>query len=420
VGGAGRAASGPAFVLNLSGRAWTDWAPEPTIGKMGVPPDWSPDLATTAAESAQRTKKKAEEPVAGPHSARLTEADYKELLLQLYLARYFDVRLIKEKKRGRLRGTLYSSHNQEAILVGSLYGLQPNDWISPIHRDMPAFFLKDFRSGWRNPERMGMTVQEVCAQVWGRVGSPGRARDNWSHIGSQSKHIIHSTSMLAGTIPAAAGVAYADRLNGGDAVVLTYNGEGSTAQGVFHEAVNFAAVHKLPVVTIVENNQWAYGTPTELEYSLEDFARRADGYGIPGLIADGQNVLDVYDKVMEAVDWARSGKGPSIVECKTFRAYGHGDHDDDRAAKYRPTDEVEQGRSRDPIAVMKRIMVERGFMSADEAKQFMAEGKGAGEVTNDDFPPAVVEYMSEGVEFAVSQPEPPAEEGGMWVFREGR
>ncbi|HCM73243.1 MAG TPA: pyruvate dehydrogenase, partial [Armatimonadetes bacterium] len=97
-----------------------------------------------------------------------------------------------------------------------------------------------------------------------------------------------------------------------------------------HEAINFAAVHKLPVITIIENNQWAYGTPTHLEYSLEDFARRADGYGIPGLIADGQDVLDVYDKVMMAVEHARAGNGPSIVECKTFRAYGHGDHDDDR------------------------------------------------------------------------------------------
>ncbi|MCW5937916.1 MAG: thiamine pyrophosphate-dependent dehydrogenase E1 component subunit alpha [Fimbriimonadaceae bacterium] len=376
-------------------------------------------MATTAAESARKgNAKNTDEFELGPHGSKLTAEDYRELLLQLYLARYFDVRLIKEKKRGRLRGTLYSSHNQEAILVGSLYGLKPTDWISPIHRDMPAFFLKDFRNGWRNPERMGMTIQEVCSQVWGKVGSPGRARDNWSHIGSRKNHIIHSTSMLAGTIPAAAGVVYADRLNGGDAVVLTYNGEGSTAQGVFHEAVNFAAVHKLPVVTIIENNQWAYGTPTELEYPLEDFARRADGYGIPGLIADGQNVLDVYEKVMEAVDHARSGKGPSIVECKTFRAYGHGDHDDDRAAKYRPKAEVDSGRSRDPIAVMKRIMLAKGMLTQEEFEKHAPEGRSAGEVTDVDFPAEVVDYLNEGVEYAVNQPVPEAEEGGMWVYRE--
>jgi TPP-dependent pyruvate/acetoin dehydrogenase alpha subunit len=375
-------------------------------------------LASTATESDQK-KKPRPTYTPGPYSAKLTPEDHRELLLQLYLARYFDVRLIKEKKRGRLRGTLYSSHNQEAIIVGSLFGLKPEDWISPIHRDMPAFFMKDLRSGWRNPDRMGMSVQEVCAQVWGKATSPGRARDNWSHIGSKAKHIIHSTSMLAGTIPAACGVVYADRMNGGDAVCLTFNGEGSTAQGVFHEAINFAAIHKLPVVTVIENNQWAYGTPAELEYSLEDFARRADGYGIPGLIADGQNVFDVYDKISEAVAWARSGKGPSIVECKTFRAYGHGDHDDDRAAKYRPADEVEEGRSRDPIAVMKKLMVEFGTLTPEEAKEFMAEGKGASEVTNDDFPPQVVEFLSEGVEFAVNSPEPAAEEGAMWVFKEG-
>lgn len=349
----------------------------------------------------------------------LTPADRQELLRQLFLARYFDVRLIKEKKRGRLRGTLYSSHNQEAIIVGSLFGLEPTDWISPIHRDMPAFFLKDARRGWRNPERLGMSIEEVCSQVWCKVTSPGRARDNWSHVGSKTKRIIHSTSMLAGTIPVACGIAYADRLNGGNAVVLTYNGEGSTAQGVFHEAINFASVHKLPVITIVENNQWAYGTPVELGCPSPDVADRAKGYNIPGLIADGQDVLDVYDKVMTAVERARAGLGPSIVECKTFRAYGHGDHDDDRAAKYRPEEEVERGRSRDPIAVFKRWLVAHNEMTADEAQRYSPEGLGAGEVTDDDFPPDVVQYLKEGIEYAIQAPVPPAEEGARWVFAEG-
>jgi len=348
----------------------------------------------------------------------LTKEDCLEIFRQLYLARYFDVRLIKEKKRGQLRGTLYSSHNQEAILVGSLFGLKPTDWISPIHRDMPAFFLKDAKFDWRNPDRVGMSIQEVCAQVWGKADSPGRARDNWSHIGSKSKRIIHSTSMLAGTIPVAAGAMYADRLNGGDAVCLTYNGEGSTAQGIFHEAINYAAVHKLPVITIIENNQWAYGTPTTLEYSQEDFARRADGFGIPGYIADGQDVFDVYDKVMQAIEHARAGNGPSIVECKTFRAYGHGDHDDDRAAKYRPQEEVERGRARDPIAMCRRALVELGYLSEAEAGQYLAEGKSAGEATNEDFPPEVVEYLNEGIQFAMKSPLPAAEEGAMWVFKE--
>lgn len=352
-------------------------------------------------------------------SSTLTKEDALELLDRLYLARYFDVRLIKEKKRGRLRGTLYSSHNQEAVLVGSLYGLKSTDWISPIHRDMPAFFLKDLQKDWANDARVGMTIEEVCCQVWGKEGSPGRARDNWSHIGSKANRIIHSTSMLAGTIPVAAGVVYADRLNGGDAVALTYNGEGSTAQGIFHEAVNYAAVHKLPVVTIIENNGWAYGTPTHREFSMEDFARRADGFGIPGLIADGQDVFDVYDKVMQAVEYSRTGQGPSIVECKTFRAYGHGDHDDDRAAKYRPEEEVVRGRERDPIAVAKRRMVELGYLTADEANQYVAEGKNASDATNEDFPPRVVEFLNRGIEFAMASPVPAAEEGEKWVFYEG-
>ncbi len=347
----------------------------------------------------------------------LTKEDRLEMFRQLYLARYFDVRLIKEKKRGRLRGTLYSSHNQEATLVGSLFGLKPTDWISPIHRDMPAFFLKDLRAGWENDDRVGMTIEEVCCQVWGKVGSPGRARDNWSHIGSKKNRIVHSTSMLAGTIPVAAGVLYADRMQGGDAVAITLNGEGSTAQGIFHEAVNYAAVHKLPVITIIENNQWAYGTPTHLEYPLEDFARRADGYGIPGLVADGQDVFDVYDKVMEAIEHSRSGKGPSIVECKTFRSYGHGDHDDDRAAKYRPQDLVELGRKRDPIAIARKTLMELGDIDASFG--FYAEGKGASETTNEDFPPEVVAFLDRGIAFAMESGVPDAEEGAKWVFKEG-
>lgn len=374
-------------------------------------------MATTTTDTDPAQAQGTDSPVSRP-SDRLTHDDYRELLLQLYLARYFDVRLIKEKKRGRLRGTLYSSHNQEAILVGSLYGLEPMDWISPIHRDMPAFFLKDFKAGWENPDRMGMSIEEVCSQVWGKATSPGRARDNWSHIGSKAKRIIHSTSMLAGTIPAATGVTLADRLNGLNTIAMTFNGEGSTAQGVFHEAINFAAVEKLPVVTIIENNQWAYGTPTHYEYALEDFARRADGYGIPGFVADGQDVIDVYDKVMMAVEHARSGKGPSIVECKTFRAYGHGDHDDDRADRYRLEEEVTEGRKRDPLHVLKERMIGMGIMTQEEADKHPAENKGAGEVTDADFPPKVVEYLTKGVQFAIKAPLPDETEGAMWVFKE--
>lgn len=372
-------------------------------------------MATTPIDT---TKKKRAADMSQLPSDSLTKEDYLELYRQLFLARYFDVRLIKEKKKGRLTGTLYSSHNQEAILVGALYGLKSEDWISPIHRDMPAFFLKDLRGKWDSDNRMGMSIEEVCCQVWGKVGSPGRARDNWSHIGKKDAHIIHSTSMLAGTIPAAAGVVLADRLNGKDSVCLTFNGEGSTAQGIFHEAINFAAVHKLPVITVIENNQWAYGTPTELEYSLEDFARRADGYGIPGLVADGQDVVDVYNKIMQCVDHARAGNGPSIVECKTFRAYGHGDHDDDRAAKYRPSEQVEAARKRDPIGVMKEILISKGYITAADAAKYPVENKGAGELTDEDFPADVVAFLHKGVTAALKSPVPDAEEGGMWVFRE--
>jgi len=170
----------------------------------------------------------------------------------------------------------------------------------------------------------------------------------------------------------------------------------------------------------VENNQWAYGTPVEMECPTSDVAERAKGFGIPGLVADGQDVFDVYDKVMTAVEYARAGKGPSIVECKTFRAYGHGDHDDDRANKYRPKDEVDQGRQRDPIAICRATLSALGYLDAAEADLYRAEGKNAVEAKNDDFPPEVVAYLSKGIEFALNSPLPPAEEGAMWVFKESK
>jgi TPP-dependent pyruvate/acetoin dehydrogenase alpha subunit len=222
--------------------------------------------------------------------------------------------------------------------------------------------------------------------------------------------------MLAGTIPVGAGVVLADRLNGGNAVCVTFNGEGSTAQGIFHEAINFAAVHKLPLITIIENNGWAYGTPVNLEAATVNVADRARGFGIPGFIADGQDVFDVYDKVMQAVEHARSGAGPSIVECKTFRAYGHGDHDDDRANKYRTAEEIEHGRARDPIAVCRRKLIDLGDLTGPASTAYMAEGKNSSQASNDDFPPDVVEYMDEGIRFAISAATPDAEEGGRWVF----
>ncbi len=348
----------------------------------------------------------------------LTREDYLEIFKQLFLARYFDIRLIKEKKRGRLRGTLYSSHNQEAVLVGTLYALNPEDWISPIHRDMPAFFLKDLKSGWNNPERKGISIEQIICQVFGKVDAPGRARDNWSHIGSREKKIIHSTSMLAGTIPVAAGVALSEKMRGSDTVVVTYNGEGSTARGDFHEAINYAAVKKLPMITVIENNMWAYGTHVSEVCNTPDVADRAKGFDIPGIVADGQDVFDVYDKMSQLVEYARQGNGPSILECKTYRAYGHGDHDDNRADKYRPSEDVNSGRSRDPLAVCREYLVNENILGKDDANLYMADNKSASQASDEDFPEEVINYLKQGVDFAINSGLPEAEEGGMWVFKE--
>ena len=137
------------------------------------------------------------------------------------------------------------------------------------------------------------------------------------------------------------------------------------------------------------------------------------------MIADGQDVFDVYDKTMEAIAYSRSGKGPAIVECKTFRAYGHGDHDDDRAMKYRPPVEIEEGRKRDPIEVCRKKLIDLGYLTGEEKTMYMAEHKNAGDATNEDFPPEVVDYLNKGIEFAINSPMPAADEAEKWVFWDG-
>ena len=141
---------------------------------------------------------------------------------------------------------------------------------------------------------------------------------------------------------------------------------------------------------------------------------------MPGLVADGQDVLDVYDKMMWATEWARKGKGPVIIECKTFRAYGHGDHDDDRAARYRTAAEVEAGRARDPIAVYKKHLVEMGLLSQADSDRYAPEGKDAPSTTDEDFPPEVVAALKSAVDFAVKSELPDASEAFQWVYAEAQ
>ncbi len=303
------------------------------------------------------TRKRAQKQEAKPrYRDQLSRDDLLEIYRRLWFARLFDETLYDMKKKGRLRrGNVYGSRGQEAILVGTTYPLRPDDFVSPIHRDMPIFVFR------------GMSVEQVMAQVWGKASAPTRGKDSWSHMGDMRLGIIHSTSMLGATLPVACGVLWAQRLDGRtDRVCVAYIGEGATATGPFHEGLNFAAVHKLPLIVVVENNQYAYSTPVELEVPTETVAQRAEGYGIFGRSVDGNDVLEVYDVMCEALTHARAGKGPALVECVTYRIQGHADHDETRARQYRPVEEIEMWEKRDPLPRYRDYLLRTGLFTEEE------------------------------------------------------
>ncbi len=312
---------------------------------------------------------------------QLTKQDLLEIYRRLWFARLFDEALYDAKKKGRLRrGNVYGSRGQEAIMVGTTYPLHEDDFVSPIHRDMPVFVFR------------GMRLEEVMCQIWGKAEAPTRGKDSWSHMGDISKGIIHSTSMLGSTIAVACGVLWAQRLDGRrDRVLVAYTGEGATATGPFHEGLNFAAVHKLPLIVVVENNQYAYSTPVELEVPTKTVAERALGYGIPGYSIDGNDVLEVYDTMCAALEHARAGNGPVLIECVTYRLQGHADHDETRARQYRPVEEIELWEQRDPIPRFRNYLLNTGQFTEAELPE----------------PPRdLVEQIQRAIEYAINSPDP--------------
>jgi TPP-dependent pyruvate/acetoin dehydrogenase alpha subunit len=229
-------------------------------------------------------------------------------------------------------------------------------------------------------------------QIWGKANAPTRGKDSWSHMGDMNLGIVHSTSMLGSTIAVACGVLWAQRLDGRrDRVLVAYTGEGATATGPFHEGLNFAAVHKLPLIVVVENNQYAYSTPVELEVPTETVADRAKGYGIPGYSIDGNDVLEVYDTMCAALEHARAGNGPVLIECVTYRLQGHADHDETRARQYRPVEEIEMWETRDPLPRYRQYLLKTGLFSEDELPEP---------------PPDIVAQIQRAIEYAINSPDP--------------
>lgn len=316
----------------------------------------------------------------------------KEKLLKLYhdllLTRQFEDRLSKLYRQGKIFGGLYLSKGQEAIPVGTCQHLRESDVISPVHRDLGAFLIK------------GMEPKILMAQILGKEAGPSRGRDSFLHAGSKKLGIIPPTSILASTIPIAAGVAFGFKVRGQDNVAVSYFGEGGSNRGDFHEALNFAGIHVIPLILVCENNQYAYSTPADREMAICCVSRRADSYGFEGVMIDGNDVLAVYDAMEKAVEKARNGGGPTLIECITYRISGHSEHDQ---AAYQPPEERQEWEARDPLEKLRKFLTEQGYLGESEEESMLKKISG---------------ILEEAVNFANDSPFPPGEDALKHVFAE--
>jgi TPP-dependent pyruvate/acetoin dehydrogenase alpha subunit len=318
----------------------------------------------------------------------------KDLARQQYLDLYYYMRLnravedtmVKLFRQNKIVGGLYSSLGQEAISVGSAYALEKKDWLAPMIRNIGALLVK------------GVPPRDIFMQHMAKYDSPTKGKDGTSHFGDlDNLHIVSPISMLGDLIPVMAGVAIAGRYLGQKIVAMTWIGDGGSSTGVFHEGLNFAATQEAPFVLILENNLWAYSTPVRRQVPLENLADRAKAYGITSYIVDGNDVVAMYKTAKEAVDRARAGEGPILIEAKTFRRLGHAQHD---PAEYVPKEMRAYWEARDPILLYEKFLISEKLLDAKSKKEIEDNidallQKERDFAENSPMPPA--EFAAEGV-----------------------
>lgn len=283
---------------------------------------------------------------------------YLRMFRTMALHRAVEDRMTSMYRQGELLGSFYSGNWHEAIAVGTAAALRPTDFLAPLHRDLGAHL-------WR-----GMDPREVMASFMGKATAPTGGRDGTLHYGRLDLNIYNPPSHIPDNYPVALGGAFAFKYRGQDGVALAYCGDGSTGRGDFHEALNIAAVMDLACIFIVENNQYAYSTPLQLTSKSTDFATKAIAYGMPGEKVDGTDVVAVYEATARAVDRARSGGGPSLIEAVTMRMHGHAEHD---PADYVPPEMLDEWAKRDPVEAFAARLRALDFATDDDITKVKEE-----------------------------------------------
>src|SRR5438128_5884137 len=307
-----------------------------------------------------------------------------EILKRLY-SYMLKCRTVEDKarnlfKQGRYSGNYYAATGQEATEVGCSIDLEEQDCIAPSHRDFISHIMK------------GTPLKFMFAQLYARKTSPDQGRSSPAHCGYAPLNIITPASTIAAQLNIGTGVALAYKMQKKPNIVVAFSGDGSTSLGSWHEALNFAGVARLPIVYVVQNNLWAESVSVKLQTAVEDLSVKAQAYGFPGVTVDGNDVVEVYRAAREAIHRARSGGRPTLIECKTYRWYGHSEID---PAKYRSPEEVEYWKAKDPIPHMESYLKKKNLWSDDFKKK-----------VQDDFN----REIDEAVEFADKSPFPQPEE----------
>ncbi len=309
-----------------------------------------------------------------------------ELYRKMLEIRYFEEKVYDLYGQNLVPGTIHLYAGQEAVAVGVCANLREDDYITSTHRGHGHCIAKSAQ------------LNRVMAEILGKKTGYCKGKGGSMHIADFNVGMLGATAVVGAGLPIAAGAGLSIKLRKTDQVVACFFGDGASNQGTFHEAINMASIWNLPVLFVCENNLYAMGTHQTRVMAIENIADRASAYGMPGVVADGNDVLAVYDAAHEAVDRARKGEGPTLIECKTYRHKGHSRFD---PATYRPKEEVKEWMKRDPIAQFKARFLEMKTLTEKEANKIEQE---------------VATAIEEAVKFATESPQPAPEEALENVF----
>ena len=299
-------------------------------------------------------------------------------LEQMLLGRRFEEKCAEAYALGKIGGFCHLYIGQEAVTIGTYAALRPDDYVISAYREHVQALTK------------GMTPREVMAELYGRADGSSKGKGGSMHLYSAKVNFMGGWGIVGGQIPLATGMGWAIKYKEGDQVCVCFMGEAAVNQGAFHESLNMAALWKLPVIFIVENNRFGMGTAWERASSLYDISQKAHAYDMPSAVADGMNVLDMQEKVAAAVERARAGEGPTLIEARCQRFMGHSMSDPVHGV-YRTKEEVEEAKARDPIHGFIEYLKGKNLISDDEVKAIDAR---------------VHEAVEDAANFADNSPDP--------------